>query len=791
MKNARAFARKMRAGTAMKLVLGIGGALALAPSAFAQGALDVIDEEIIVTATKRGDALAQDVPLAVTAYGAEQLQALNFQDLQSLTYTMPNVQLEDVGTARGVANFSIRGIGINSSIPSVDPAVGVFVDGVYMGINSGILADNFDLEAIEVLRGPQGTLYGRNVTGGAVLVRTANPSDEFEVTGRVAVETGLQYIGDFSVSGPLVEDVLTAKFATYYTRDEGWFENDYDGSQFGEAEMQIYRGALRFTPTNDFEAILRLEQGFSEGDGPAAQNHGIYDRDSFDFAVNEPGFGAGDWEQAILETNWDVGFGDGTITNIAGWRTYNSRTAGDIDSTATTPAPWAPVGGTAFHSRSLVEQEQFSNELRYAGTFGSVDVTAGVYYFEQDLLYIEERELFSGTILPSPPFPAGTPLHLIRTGGGYGEFSTFGAFASADWHLNEQLTLNFGVRYTEEEKQAIVSRIRAGATSVLGNPVYPGDNLDGAVVVPGEFQSGGSIDNGTLNPAAGDPTFDLSWTDTSPRIGIQWEPNDDTNLYAFWSQGFRSGGVNFRVTTLNPVGGGSGAPTAFDAEEQSSFEIGLKQDFMDGRARVNVAVFHNTIDNMQRETNVPDAGSGVQQVIVNAGEAVIQGAELEARFRVTDAFMITGQVGYTEGEYDSVTADLNGDGVINAVDASLDIPRLAPWTYGVNFIYDLDVFSGVVSSRLGYNHRDEAFYNDANTGRLNAVDVVDLNLTYTPEQGNWSFAVYGNNLTNEVSYGGDTVLPDLPWFGGVGGPTNTFSPLNEGRVIGAEFRFRY
>ncbi|HYD73090.1 MAG TPA: TonB-dependent receptor plug domain-containing protein, partial [Candidatus Binatia bacterium] len=272
----------------MKLVLGVG-ALAFAPAAFAQSATDVLEEEIVVTATKRGDALAQDIPLAITAYSGEQLQALNFQDLQSLTYTMPNVQLEDVGTARGVANFTIRGIGINSSIPSVDPAVGVFVDGVYMGINSGVLADNFDVEAVEVLRGPQGTLYGRNVTGGAVIVRTADPADDLEINGRVAVETGPQYIGDFSISGPLVQDVLSAKFATYYTRDEGWFENDFDGSQFGEGEMQIYRGALRFTPGNNLEAILRLEQGYSDGDGPAAQNHGMFGRDTFDFSVNEPG----------------------------------------------------------------------------------------------------------------------------------------------------------------------------------------------------------------------------------------------------------------------------------------------------------------------------------------------------------------------------------------------------------------------------------------------------------------------------------------------------------------------
>lgn len=778
MKNASAVAGKFT-GTAMKLVLGVGGALAIAPAAFAQGATEILEEEIVVTATKRGDALVQDVPLAITAYSGEQLQALNFQDLQSLTYTMPNVQLEDVGTARGVANFSIRGIGINSSIPSVDPAVGVFVDGVYMGINSGVLADNFDVEAIEVLRGPQGTLYGRNVTGGAVIVRTADPSDDFEVTGRVAVETGPQYIGDFSISGPLVQDVLSAKFATYYTRDEGWFENDFDGSQFGEGEMQIYRGALRFTPGNDFEAIVRLEQGFSEGDGPAAQNHGMFGRDSFDFSINERGFGSGNWEQAILETNWDVGFGDGTITNIAGWRTYEGLTGGDIDSTP----------NTAFHSRSVVEQEQFSNELRYAGSFGPVDITTGLYWFQQDLLYIEERTLFSGVILPTPPFPAGTPLNLTRVGGGYGEFSTAAAFANADWHLNDELTLSLGVRYTQEEKDAWISRIRSGPIVMGGVPVYPGDNLDGATVVPGEGVTGGSIDNRSL--VFSDTPFSLEWTDTSPRVGIQWQPNPDTNLYAFWAQGFRSGGANFRVTTLNPPGS-SGAPTAFDAEEQTSFEIGWKQDFLDNRARVNFAIFHNTIEEMQRETNVPEAGSGVQQVIVNAGDAVIQGAELEARFRVTNNFTISGQVGYTEGEYDTVTADLDGDGVIGGPsDYALDIPRLAPWTYGINLIYDLDVANGVLSSRLGYNHRDAAFYNDANTGSLAEADIVDANFTFTPGEGNWSVALYGKNLTNEVTWGGDTVLPDLPWFGGVGGPTNTFSPLNEGRVIGAEFRVRY
>ena len=746
-----------RFGAVVGAALGIG---AMAPAAWAQS-VDAAEEEVIVTALKHGERNVQDVPVAVTAFGEEQLDALNYQDLQSLTYVMPNVQLEDIGTARGIANFSIRGLGINSSIPSIDPTVGVFVDGMYLGINAGILADNFDLAGIEVLRGPQGVLFGRNVTGGAVVIRTAAPSNEFEVSGGVAVETGLNYIADVAVNVPLMPGVLSARLSTYYNKDEGWFENDFDGSQFGEGELRVYRGALRLTPTPNLDMILRLEQGSSDGDGPAAQNHALFSRDSFDFSIDNRGYGAGDWDQAIFETNWDVGFGDGTVTNIASWRQYEGISSGDIDAT--------PNFG--FHSRAVQEQDQWSNELRYAGTFGPVDLTVGHYIFEQNLFYIEERNLVLGL--------------LRRVGGGDGQFSTWGVFTNADWHLNDQLTLNLGVRYTEENKEARISRVRAAT-----------DNLDGVAIVPGEFTLGGSIDNRTLSFS--DTPFDLSWNDVSPRIGLQWQPNADTNLYAYAARGFRSGGVNFRVTTLNPAVG-SGAPTPFDAEEQTSYEIGWKQDFWGGRSRLNLAVYQNQIEDMQRETNVPEPGSGVQQVIVNAGDATIWGAEMEARLSLTENFMIQLQAGYTEGEYDTVTADLNGDGFITAADANLEIPRLAPWTYGVSLFHDLPIMSGVLSSRVSYNHRDANFYTDNNRGVLNEADIVDANFTWRPDDGNWSFSLYGNNLTDEATFGGDTQLPDSAafpgsLFGGDGAgprPPPTFSPLNKGRVIGARLRFDF
>lgn len=703
------------------------------------------DDEIVVTASKRGEARAQDLPLSLNAFGEEELRAHNVEDLQSLSYALPNVQFEDIGTARGIANFSIRGVGVNSSIASVDPAVGVFVDGMYLGLNAGSLTDLFDLEAIEVVRGPQGTLYGRNVTGGAVLVRTRAPSDVFEARGRVAVETGTNVIAEAVVSGPIAPGVLSGRLAVYRGDDEGWLENDFDGSSFGENEANIYRAALRFTPAPNLDFLLRAEQGFVEGDGPAGQNHALHRRGTFDFAIDNRGYAATDWEQAILEANWRVPFGDGVITNIAGWRTVEVPWAADIDSTP----------NFVFHTRVLNAHEQWSEELRYAGTFGAFGVTAGLYYLDQELLYIDERNF-------SPTFR--------RVGGGYGEFTSYAAFAEANWAATAALTLSAGLRYTLEEKDLRISRVRRAI-----------DDLNGpAVNVPGEGVVGGDIDARTLNFS--DAPFEQAWDDLSPRLGVQWRPSADTNLYATWSRAFRGGGANFRTASLGL------APRAYDPEEQSTVEIGWKQDFAEERARVNVALFHNEITDMQRETNHPDPISGVQQIVLNAGDATIYGGEIEAWFDVTEQLTLEAHAGYVHGAYDRITEDLNGDLVINDADYALEIPRLAPWTYGASVNYAAPAFGGEVSARLAYNHRDEAFYNDNNLGRLAEADIVDANLSYAPENAGWRVSLYGENLGGEATWGGDTILPSTAAFGYSGSERPTFSPLNKGRVLGVELR---
>ncbi len=700
----------------------------------ARGAAAALEsEDIVVTALKRSDNL-QTVPVAISAYGEEQLQAINFRDIGSLGFTMPNVALDDNGTSKGYANFSIRGIGVNSSIPSIDPTVGLFVDGVYQGINAGQVFDNFDLEAVEVLRGPQGVLFGRNVTGGAILVRSRKPTDEFDMRGRIAVETGLRVVADASVSGPIIEGKLQAKIAAYYSYDNGWFTNLFDNSEFGKDRQFIVRPMLRFTPSDNVEILLRYEHGEANGDGPATQNHALYSRDSHDFLVNDRGFFHNKWDSLTGEINVDVGFGDeGTITNIAGWRRFKGDTLSDLDG----------VNTVQFNIGTFTDQEQFSNELRYAGTFGRLKPTVGVYYFTQDLTYLEDRTLAGGAVR--------------RAGGGIGTFQTFGAFGAVDWEFIDTLTLNLGLRYTWEKKEVEIATVRAGGAN------YP------ARTIVADFLS------------------EKSWNDLSPKIGLQWQPSNRTQVYGYFAKGFRSGGYNFRNTLL-------GAPPGpFDSESQDAYEFGVKQRIPGGR--VSLAAFQNTIKNIQREVQVPVVGVGIAQLIQNVGTARVRGFEGEVQFSPVDNFVLSGQVGYTDGKYTSLLVDLNGDGVINATDFSLKLPRQSPWTYGASATLDIPMSSGVVSARVSFNHRDPAFHTDNNLGFYKAVDLLDANLSYTLDDGSVTFSVYGKNLTNETTYGNDAVLPDTAAFGGDGPagprPLPTFSPLGRGRVIGGEIRFNF
>ena len=732
--------------------LGISSALAafvaftLPADAVAQqkGSAGAMLEEIVTVARKRSEAEAvQQVPVAVSAFGAEQLDALFVQKLDDLSHMMPNVQLEDVGTFPGTQNFSIRGQGINSSIPSVDPTVGVFVDGVYLGTTFGVVLDTFDLESIEVLRGPQGLLFGRNVTGGAVLLRTRRPADEFGFRVRVGGTDQNEYNVAGSIEGSLIDDTLRGKLVAYYNDDGGYFTNtnpaqavpapwpfgDFTyfnpatGRDVGQMETWFVRPTLVWTPSDRQEWALILESGKIDGDGAVwasvtEQRAGLLP--NFTTTQDETGSTEIEWMQATLELNIDE-VGPGVLTNLLAVRNNDSSSAVDIDGT------WLPI----FGATGDTESDQFSNELRWSGNFtDNWEATLGLYYFEQEITYNEGRYV-RPTFLP--PDPA---VEVTLALGGKMDAENFGIFWNNDIYLGEGFTAQLGIRYTDESKTANI--FTAGCFDVV------------------TFQC---------------PTVNLEgdWDNVTPKLGFTQELSENARVYGFWSKGFRSGGFNFRNARPDVI-----PPGPTQEEESNTFQLGIKSELADGRVRLNAAVFHNEISDIQRELNVPDPFVVVLQGTINAGDVVIKGIETDIVALITDNFSVNAAIGLQDGRYTDVNPDF-------ASFLGSELPRLAPSNGAFGVSWDIPVGAGIVNLSGQYTVREANFYNDSNTEKFDTQERVNLAANWFSPSDQWRVSLYGKNLTDEANWGNLTSIAGL----------FTAGPMQRGRIVGLQVDWQY
>jgi iron complex outermembrane receptor protein len=744
-------------------------------------------EEVVVTARKREEG-SQDVPLSITAFGSDQIEALKVRDLTNLSVGMPNVALDDVGTARGTANFSIRGLGISNSIPSIEPTVGVFINGIYLGLNNGILFDVFDLESIEVLRGPQGILFGRNVTGGAILLNTKKPGDTLAAKVRAAVDGGgdggLNRYLMGSVSGP-VTDTLGLGFTAYLNDDEGWHKNQFDGSDVQAVEQTMYRGTAVWNPTDRAQLAVTYERTDIEGDGPVSQSHrgnlgGIpgvpqppgnpfnADEDSFD--ANYDLIGSQDIEVDFLSAqfDYDVDFGDGTITALYGWRESTQAGHSDIDAQ---PVP-------LFHAPSNLDAQQHSFELRYAGNFGDFAVNTGVYYFEHDMQYHERRELLGLLTEVASQGALGRDIPFqTQDGGGELGVETLAFFAAVDYAVNDRLTLTAGARYSDEEKTADILSLAAN-TNVLNIPATIGGGIPVyANPITGTDTRCNVV---TTRNCSLDFSDSDSWATFAPKIGFSYLLNDAAQVYGHWSRGFRSGGYNLRNTSPTTP------PGPFDEEQVDSFEIGYKSQQAWGR--LNAAVFYNTIKDMQRDVNTADPVSGIVQVTANTADATIWGLETDLAYSLTSNLLLLASVGYINASYDDLLFDING-AEVPGFGKDLDLPRAPEWTYSVGLNYDIDLGSwGYASTRVNYAYRDQVAWTDDNRGIVPEQDIVDAGIDIHTNDEHWVFSLYGRNLLNTVKWGGDSQLPLALGPIPLGG---AFAPLAKGRVVGAEVTYSF
>jgi len=723
-------------------------------------------DEIMVVAQKKDRAESlQEVPLSITAFSGADLDERFFQNLTGLSYTVPNVQMEEVGTFPGVQNFSIRGQGINSSIPSVDPTVGVFIDGIYMGTTFGTIIDMWDLESVEVLRGPQGLLFGRNVTGGAVTVRTRRPDVDGELGLRFRASGANEenYRAAGVVEGAIVPGKFAGKLMVSYNDDGGYFantnpsvpgppaglgpapvgpafyENAATGRNVGQIETLVVRPTFVWAPIEQLEITLIGEHGETEGDG-APWTNVTRQRDAGtlpEFTTQSDEMGSADikWDQLTLEINWDVG--PGTITNIAGWRKVDVDASADIDGDAN------PI----FTVPGLTDQEQFSNELRYAATFRDVwDYTLGLYYLDQDIGYREGRYFFGGSGFPA--IPGVKPPGYDRALGGDMSAKNYGIFWNNDIRFAEVWTATVGIRYSKEDKEASI---------ITGNC----DDVE-------DF-------NCVFDDSEGD------WDNWTPKLGLSWDFRESAQAYGYWTKGYRAGGFNFRNAQplILPPG-----PT--DQEEQSVWEVGIKSELWDNRVRLNVAYFHTDIMDMQREVNTPDPTPGgviVLQGTINAGDVTIKGVELDFAALLTDQFSIEASVGYMDGRYTSKNSPWDGDNPLTGTPWLGDeLPRLAPWNFYIGGSYDIPLANtSLINLRADYGWRDRNAYNDSNTEIFAQQKRLGASANWISPEDRWRVSLFGKNLTDQENWGNLTELGALGYTAG---------PMLKGREYGVEVQYQ-
>ncbi|MCW1401293.1 TonB-dependent receptor [Novosphingobium sp. MW5] len=741
-----------------KNMLLLGAALAaLTAPAYADEA-DGGDTAAIVVKGQPAGETVWTAPASIANLDARELEARQFTTLSSLTQAFANVSLDEIGTFKGVSNFAIRGLGVNSSIPSIDPAVGLYVDGVYMGVNAGSVFDALDVESVQMLRGPQGVVFGRNTTGGAVLVNTADPDfDQWSGQVRLGFESPIDNergsplgTARLVVSGP-VSDTIAVRFGALHTTDGGYFKNGLTGAPVGGFDNTVLRAGLSWKAAPDLKLTIKGEWNRSDGDGAPTHNNGQNARDSFSLSINEPGYHHSNSRFVTARAEYDAG--PGTLTSVFGWRKYDLSTRNDIDS--------SPV--TIFHSDTRTRQEQVSNDLYYTYGLGAVDLTLGSYLFHQSVGYEEVRYLAAN-----------------QYGGGRMKHDQAEVYGQAAAELAAGLKVTAGLRWSYEAKHAFVTYVR---------PRSACSAVDGTCPISGNNSLAPTERNGFEHKA--------SWRSLSPSVKLGWEAAEGAYLWGGWSRGRRSGGYNLRITqpaAFEQVAATLGSP-AYQPEQVDSYELGAKWQTGDGRLSVQATLFQSDVDNMQREINVPSATSGLAQSIFNTADARIRGGELEVVARPFEGLSLNASLGHIDARYTSVKFDINSDGVINAADLLVDLPRAPRWTWGLGGSYRAGIGEhAAITARADFQHRSRFAYTDNNWGWNSASDRVDASITLDLGQPAIRLTVFGRNLLDQVQFGGDT---QLPFAGGAFSDGNnrpydprpaagTFSPLAKGRTVGLE-----
>ncbi len=687
------------------------------------------DDVILVTARRREERLV-DVPIAVTSYSGDQLAKQGALDITDLAQSTPNTTLEASRGTNSTLTAFIRGVGQQDPVSGFEQGVGIYLDDVYLNRPQAAVLDIYDVERIEILRGPQGTLYGRNTIGGAVKYVTRQLPQDFSVKVKGTYGSYNQAEGVLTASAPIGDKFRIGGSVARLSRG-GFGDNLTNGLENYNKDIWAARGTLEFGGYGE-PVLIRISGDYTKDESNPRGGHRLIPgqasgapvlSDVYDTrgALNDP---IQEVESYGLAMNITVDLSDSlTLRSISAWRKDDSASPIDFDAL---PAVDLDVP-------ALYRNEQLSQEFQLLYDGGALQGLVGLYYLDA-----KADTLFD--------------VRLFTTFGGFTAFTeaavdteTYAVFGDFTYDFTDQFSISVGGRYTWDERSADILR-----QNYLG---------------------GGSPEFGGAGIPFGGPSTNFSgsrkFKKFTPRASLSFKPNPDHNIYASYSQGFKGGGFDPRGVGVNAPAAIPGAPTdaeianflSFAPEKVDSYEIGYKGNLFDGGLSLAIAGFYADYTDVQIPGSVACNVGGFATfcgVVSNAGKATFKGVEFEANARLGEDLMaagdrlsLSGSLGYIDAEYNEYITNIAG--VPTDVSAFRDVQNTPKWTASGTFSYSTPIGDGDLyfGTTLSYRSKTNQFEIANPFIDQKGFALWDASLVYTAPDDRWSIGLHGKNLTNK------------------------------------------
>ena len=776
-------------------------------------------EEVIVTARKREESL-QETPVAVTALSAETLRDAGVRNLADLNQIAPNIEVSSANGTAPLANIYIRGIGQRNTGPNIDSGVGIYIDEVYIGRPDGALLDIYDMQSVQVLRGPQGTLFGKNTTGGALVFTTNRPVDEFEASLGGRLGNYDRHDGSFMVNVPLAENLWT-RLAGSTVNSDGWIKNRFDGEKYMDEDRQNVMWQTRYVPTDALTLDLNLNYAKTKQKMRPQKCRPVpgyvgWQAELFNQLAITPSTGrtvddfcqdaadVGDSTTIIsdlkggysaknkgasLIANWDVNE-DMTFKSITAWRYTDAYQDDELDHTS---IPFLHRTQSLHPTGKPRKTDQYSQEFQLTG-----DAINDRLHYVTGLYWFREKTTGETTVSFLGPFdPALNDWLYFNTSATNldADNDAVAAFAQLEWEWSEQWRTTLGLRYTDETRKLKRKRYVVVPDSLDAN----GGAVSEIVPDSGLYQrEPGFVYNPFFDFTLDDDTrAKTSDNDTTPMASVQYLINDVDSIdagtvYLTYSEGFLSGGLSEAP---------SGDLENFEPEEVKNWELGFKLDLLNSSLRVNGAFYYSDYKNRQLTSLVINpVTNSPAPATVNAAKSTIKGFELETMWYPIEELQLMFNMTLNDGkikEYvdtqitvaDTSVPPAPGCSRANLTFLEVDscpndrsnenLPRLPEHTYYFAAEYTLETSFGAVMPRVQYSYKSDIDYcfdaASCDSGLWLEEDQHDLSarITWISPDETWVGAIYGNNLTDEDYIVGGTALVESQGVGGYSVATPT------------------